>query len=149
MRNVLVVGLLLAGCATTPPATAMAPIEHRAEAHETEAANIKLRWVRTFEGIITCEVINLGADPVLVDRDAIMLVTPTGERRARLPGGLQTTYQVPPSGSHVVNVRYDLGGILDDDVAQIDFGSAILRAGKPVAVPPLAIAPKRDTPLGR
>jgi hypothetical protein len=150
MRNVIVAATLLAAaCATTPQTTAMAPIEHRAEVHEIEAQNIKLRWLRTFEGIITCEVINLGAQPVLVDRDAIVLVTPTGERRARIPGGLQTTYLVPPSGSHVVNVRYDLAGILDDDVAQLDFARAILLNGQPVPIPPLAIAPKHETPLDR
>src|SRR5262245_20724389 len=122
MRSVVVAAMMLAvaACATTPQTTAMAPLEHRAEVHETEAQGIKLRWLRTFEGIITCEVMNHGAQPVLVDRDAIVLVTPTRERRARLPGGMQTTYQVPPSGSHVVNVRYDLAGILDDDVAQLD-----------------------------
>ena len=135
----------VAGCATSPQTTAMAPIDHRAEVRETAAADIKVRFVRTFDGIITCEVINLGAEPLLVDRDAIVLVTPTGERRNRLPGGLQTTYQVPPSGSHVVNVRYDLSGVLDGDVAELDFGRAVLRAGQPVAVPPLAIAPKQQT----
>jgi len=145
MKTMLAALLAVAGCATSPQTTAMSPVDHRAEVRETAAADIRVRFVRTFDGIITCEVINLGAQPVLVDRDAIVLVTPTGERRNRLPGGLQTTYQVPASGSHVVNVRYDLNGLLDNDIAQLDFATAILRDGKPIAIAPLAINPKLNT----
>ena len=141
----MITALLVAGCATSPQTTAMEPVDHRAEVRETAAADIKVRFVRTFDGIITCEVINLGAQPVLLDRDAIVLVTPTGERRNRLPGGIQTTYQVPASGSHVVNVRYDLNGLLDNDVAQLDFAAAILRDGKPIPIAPLAINPTHNT----
>jgi hypothetical protein len=140
------VGLVgVSGCATSPQQTAMAPVDTSPEAREVSVEGIKVRLVRIYGDIITCEVINLAAEPVLVDRDAIELVTPTGEHRKRLPGGAQTTYQVPPSGSHVVNVRYDLAGVLDEDVARLDFSHAVLRAGQPVAVPPLPIKPKQQT----
>jgi hypothetical protein len=122
-------------------------VETVAEAREVSASGIKLRLVRVFDDIITCEVINLGAEPVLVDRDAIVMVTAAGERRHRLAGGLQTAYQVPPAGSHVVNVRYNLDGVLADDVVRIDFGRALLRGGAPVAVPPLALKVRQPTPL--
>ena len=145
MKTLLLAFTLLVGCASTPPQTAMEPVDHAAEAREVSANGVTLRLVRIFDDIITCEVINLAGDPVLVDRDAIILVTPTGERRARLPGGIQTTYQVPASGSHVVNVRYNLDGILADDVARLDFTRAILRAGQPIALPPLAIKPRQQS----
>jgi hypothetical protein len=147
MKNwLLAVGLAASvGCAATNQQTAMAPLDSHAEQRESEASGIKLRLLRIFDDIITCEVINVSNDPVLVDRDAIVLVTPTGERRSRLPGGAQTSYQVPPMGSHVVNVRYDLSGLLTEDVAQLDFGRALMRAGQPVAGPSLYVAPKKLT----
>lgn len=151
MRWMLVASLALVACGTTQ-STQMVEVANASphggpapEVHETQGSGIKLRLVSIFGDIITCEVINLTAEPVLVDRDAVVLVTPTGERRSRLPGGAQTTYQVPPSGSHVVNVRYDLGGMLDEDVAQLDFSHAVLRAGQPVSIPPLFVNPKKQT----
>ncbi len=41
--------------------------------------------------------------------------------------------------------RHDLDGILDKDLAQLDFARAVFRAGQPVAIPPLHIQPKQQT----
>ena len=143
-KRALLLAVLLSGCATSQP-TAMVPIDAHPVTVQTQGANVRVGLVRIFGDIITCEVVNLGNDPVLVDRDAIQLITPTGERRARLPGGAQSTYGIPGAGSHVVNLRFDLEGVLADDVVQLDFTHAILRNGQPVSVPPLAIQPLHQT----
>jgi hypothetical protein len=149
MRHLVLILALAnaAGCATSA-ATAMVAVDARPETKQTEGAGVRVGLVRIYNDIITCEVVNLGRDPVLVDRDAVVMVTPSGERRARLPGGAQSTYGIPGSSSHVVNVRYDLDGVLDDDVVQLDFSHAILRDGQPLAapLPPLVIKPKQQTP---
>jgi hypothetical protein len=134
-----------AGCATAQP-TAMVAVEAHPETRQVTGQGIRLGVISIFNDIISCEVVNLGSEPVLVDRDAIVMVTAAGERRSRLPGGAQATYGIVGSASHVVNVRYDLDGVLDDDVVQLDFSHAILRAGQPIAgIPSLAIKPHQQT----
>jgi hypothetical protein len=144
-KRVLALLLLvgMAGCATTEPA--MVPIEARPVMRQTEGAGVRVGLVRVFGDIITCQVVNLGKEPVVVDRDAIEMITATGEHRGRLAGGAGSTYGIPGAGSQVVNLRYDLGGVLDDEVVQLDFSHAIVRNGQPVAVPPLAIRPLQQT----
>jgi hypothetical protein len=113
-----------------------------------------LRWVKTTvdtpEGvrvtlqevtsdIFRLEVINYGAQPILVDRDRVVLETPGGAR-ARLPGGVGSLYTIGPSGHHAVNVRFDLSGLRGGDRVGICFADAITSGGRAVGVPPIELA---------
>jgi hypothetical protein len=125
----LVVALLMSGCTT-------------------------LRWVHTtvdgpngvrvtLEGmrddIFEIQVINYGSEPILVDRDRVVLDTPRGTR-ARVPGGLEALYTIGPSGHHAVHVRFDLSGLKGGDRIGICFADAITSGQQRLAVPPIELA---------
>lgn len=135
--------VLTSGCATTQ-ATAMVPLPSVSATRQVEGDGVRVGLVSIFSDIITCEVVNVGREPLVVDRDAVVMVTPLGERRIRVPGGLQSTYQIAGGGAHAVNVRFNLDGVLDDDVVQLDFSHAISRDGQPLTgLPLLAIKPNQ------
>ncbi len=136
---------LTSGCATTQT-TAMVPVANVSATRQVEGADVRVGLVSIFSDIITCEVVNVGREPLVVDRDAVVMVTPLGERRTRVPGGLQSTYRIPGGGDHTVNLRFNLDGVLDDDVVQLDFSHAISRDGQPVTgLPLLGIKPNQQT----
>jgi len=67
-------------------------------------------------------------------RDEIALVV-GGVSYRRIPGGLLSSYDVPPGGSHDVNVRYDANLFEEADRFQIAFGKAVVQGGEPVGAP--------------
>lgn len=146
MRTLLCLVLVItSGCATTQT-TAMVPVAKVSATRQVEGGDVRVGLVSIFSDIITCEVVNAGREPLVVDRDAVVMVTPLGEQRTRVPGGLQSTYQIAGGGEHVVNLRFNLDGVLDDDVVQLDFSHAISRGGQPVTgLPLLAIKPNQQT----
>jgi len=70
-------------------------------------------------------------------------VLPLGNQRSRLESPLRNNvFGISGMGNQLVRLRYDLSGVLDTDVVQLDFDGAIQRNGQPVAVPRFAYKPK-------
>ena len=88
--------------------------------------------------IVEMTVWNNSKDPLVIDRDAIMLVTRTGPR-TRLPGGVAHSYTLPPGTAHEVNVRFDWRGLTPGDTVLIKVDTALTVFGKPIAIEPLEI----------
>jgi len=86
------------------------------------------------------DVKNLTAQPLLVDRDAVEMITPSGQRLRRLPGGSESAYTLQPAGAHRVNLRFSMADVRQGDLVRFDFGPALQAVGgATVAVPPLSI----------
>jgi hypothetical protein len=111
------------GGATAQPAKTEVEIEHRVLVHVLRVDGDTFKF----------NVVNLSDQPMLVDRDAITLSTPSGTRR-REPGGLASSYTIPPSGAHDVFVRFSLSELESGSQVSVDFARAIRIAGEPVAV---------------
>jgi hypothetical protein len=102
-------------------------------------ATLRLTFKGQSSDVFSFEVMNFSDKAMIVDRDAVELVKPTGERVRRLAGGAARSYSLPPGGVQAVRLRYDLGQMQAGDVATIDFGPALLVNGARVAVPPLHV----------
>jgi hypothetical protein len=76
---------------------------------------------------------NRSDTPIIVDRDAVVLQTPSGPRQ-RLPGGISRYYLLAPGERHRVQCLYWVADLKPDDRPQLDFSHAITRMGT-VAVP--------------
>jgi hypothetical protein len=81
-------------------------------------------------------VFNLTREPMVILRDEIVAVTPTGTLR-REPGGVSSVYNVPPGGAHDVNVKFDLDGVNAGDRIEVRFDRAVLINGAPTRVAPV------------
>src|SRR5205814_6757973 len=78
------------------------------EVGEVQNANVSVRLQRYDGGdLFEFTVKNLSAERLVVDRDAVEMLSPTGARLLRLPGGTEAAYQVPSAGVHRVNLRFD------------------------------------------
>jgi hypothetical protein len=88
--------------------------------------------------IVEMTVWNNGNSPMVIDRDAIVLVTRTGPR-TRLPGGIAHSYTVEPGAAREVNVRFDWRGLAPGDTVQIKLDTALTIFGKPIPIAPLEI----------
>jgi hypothetical protein len=144
MRNLIVCVMLLTGaCATTTQPTAMVPIAPPAPTSQVEGGGIRVGLVGIDGPTITLQVVNLGDEPVVLDRSAIKMVLPLGDQRTR-SANLESTnvYGIPGQGIQLVRLRYDFDGVLDSDVVQLDFDHAVTRGDRPVAIPRFAFKPK-------
>lgn len=143
MRNLIAcVMLLTAGCATTQP-TAMVPLNPPHETSQVEGDGVRVGLVNIAGPVVTLQVVNLGDEPVVLDRSAIKLVMPLGKERARLANPESTNvYGIPGLGIQIVRLRYDFDGVLDSDVVQLDFDHAVTRGNAAVAIPRFAFKPK-------
>ena len=127
----LVGGLGAAGCAHDPlPPAQMVIVESPAQARVT------LKDVH--RDIYSFEVLNMSDHNLVIERDAIMLVTHDGERVRRQPGGVMGLYTVPPGGAQEVRVRYDKNATAR--AAYIDFNGALLVDGRLVGMPLVSLA---------
>jgi hypothetical protein len=100
------------------------------EVHEVQSAGITVKLIEYSGGdLFKFDVKNLSTQAVLVDRDAVEMITPTGERRQRLPGGTETSYTLQPASAHHVNVRFDMSIAQEGDTVHFDFARALQLAG--------------------
>ena len=127
--------IALAIAATAPaciPAHHVAAIQ--TEARAEGLARVSVREVD--DNIFKFSVLNLSKEILVVDRDAVRLVTPRGSRE-RAPGGVAHTYTIQPGGAHDLNVKFDLEGLGEGTEVSISFTDAILVGGKPVPLDPI------------
>ena len=132
MRWMMAVSLALMACGTTgnpqmvevagtTPAGTPAP-----EVREAQAAGVTVKLLEYAGGdLFEFDVKNLGMQPLLVDRDAVEMILPTGDRRQRLPGGAATSYTIQPASAHHVNVRFDMSSLQPGDLMRFDFAHAL------------------------
>jgi len=117
------------GC--SPPLT---PVRTEVEA----PALARVQLITIEDNIFKFVVYNLSDQPMVILRDEVVLVTPSGPRH-RLPGGLESTYDVAPGEHHAVNTRFDLDNIQTGDTLEVDFSPAVQIGGKPTSIPKLPI----------
>ena len=86
--------------------------------------------------IVTVDVFNQTAYPLVIYRDLFMLSTATG-MRSRMPGGVSNVYTVRPGGVHTVKVRFDLTGMRPGEQAALVFQNALIVNGQPLPLEPL------------
>lgn len=135
--------LLTGGCATTTQPTAMVPLNPPAETSQVEGNGVRVGVVSIEGPVVTLQVVNLGNEPVVLDRSAIKMVMPLGKQRARVANPESTNvYGIPGMGVQIVRLRYDFEGVLDSDVVQLDFDHAVMRGSEAVTIPRVAFKPK-------
>jgi hypothetical protein len=123
--------------------TAMVAMNPPAVTSQVDGGGIRVGLVTIQGEIVTLQVVNLTDQPVVLDRNAIKMVMPLGEQRTRFTTPLSNNvFGIPGGGIQLVRLHYDLTGVLDTDVVQLDFSDAIRRDGQPVAVPRFAYKPK-------
>jgi len=125
---VLLFGLAL-GC--SPPLT---PV--RTEVEASAVARVQVTTIE--DDIFKSVVYNLSDQPMVILRDEVVLLTPSGPRH-RLPGGIESVYDVAPGEHHAVNTRFDLSNIQTGDTLEVDFSPAVQIGGKSTTIPKLPI----------
>lgn len=132
----LFVGALLLGGAgqLTGCGTASQLVAQRGEVFTPGAARVVL--MSTSNNIVTVDVFNQTAYPLVIYRDLFMLSTATG-MRSRMPGGVSNVYTVRPGGVHTVKVRFDLTGMRPGEQAALVFQNALIVNGQPLPLEPL------------
>lgn len=112
------------GGVTARPVKSEVGIEHRVLVHVLRVDGDTFKF----------NVVNLSDQPMLVDRNAVTLSTPGGTR-SREPGGLASSYTIPPSGAHDVFVKFSLSELEPGTQVSVDFARAIrIAGGDPVPV---------------
>jgi hypothetical protein len=109
-------------------------VGQRGEVFTPGAARVVLRGVRN--DIISVDVFNMTAAPMVIYRDSFLLSTSSG-MRARLPGGVSNVYTVPPGGVHEVRLRYDLHGLSRGEQIALVVQNALVVNAQPVPIEPL------------
>jgi hypothetical protein len=120
---------LTLGCA--PPLT---PVHTEVEA--PSVARVQLTGID--DNIFKFVVYNLSDQPMVILRDEVVLVTPSGPQH-RLPGGIDSVYNVAPQEHQPVNTRFDLSTIKTGDTLKVDFGPALQIGGKPTTIDSILI----------
>ena len=148
MRAVLLLSLSVAFAAcATPSSTQMTEVANastakdRSETREVQNANVTVR-VAQYDGgdLFIFDVKNLSTTPLLVDCDSVELVTATGARQRRLPGGTDAMYTIQPAAYHRVNVRFDVSDVRPGDLVKFDFTAALqVPGGGKLPMPPLTV----------
>jgi hypothetical protein len=89
--------------------------------------------------MFTVNVSNCSQLPIVVNRDAIKMVTPAGVR-SRIPGGAASAYVIPPRAAHIVRVRFVGGGLQKGQQVELQLGDAIVATdGTQLHVPSLVL----------
>jgi hypothetical protein len=148
MRGIMSAALLMVACGSTGnqqmiEVSGTTPKGGDLEVHEVQSAGITVKLIEYGGGdLFKFDVKNLSTQPVLVDRDAVEMITATGERRQRLPGGTETSYALQPASAHHVNVRFDMSIAQQGDTVHFDFARALQLAGGGTVAFPQQIAVK-------
>lgn len=132
----LFVGALLLGGTTEllGCGTASRLIAQRGEVFTPGAARVVLMSAN--DDLITVEVFNQTAYPLVIYRDLFMLSTASG-LRSRLKGGVSHVYTVRGGGVQTVKVRFDLTGMRPGEQAALVFQNALIVNGQPLPIEPL------------
>ena len=120
---------LLLGCGP-----GLSPVKTEAEA--PSRARVQLKAIE--DNIFKFTVYNLSDQPMVILRDEVVLVTPSG-RRHRLPGGLESVYKIGPGENHAVNTRFDLSNVKSGDTLEVDFSPALQIGGQPTTIEAITI----------
>ncbi len=127
----LTLSLGLASCA--PIAPPMHPTKSVVQVQDV----VKISLKEINNDILEFTVWNNGTQPLVIDRDAVVLVTDLGVRK-RLPGGIAHSYTLQPGTARELNLRYDWAG-LRNTLVRVSFDNAITINGKPLDVSPIEI----------
>jgi hypothetical protein len=125
----LVAGLVL-GC--TYPA-------YRPDSPSVESEAVRVEFLEQDDDIFKFMVYSRAHEPMLILRDQVFLLV-GGDRIARVPGGLKSTYDLPPGGAHDVFVAYDLSHLEGVAEFSISFETAVTLNGAPVRGPVLGFS---------
>jgi hypothetical protein len=128
--------LLLAGCGPV-----LLPVRRTSASAEVAVtiSAVKHMRARGPGGMFFRTVVENRSDtPIIVDRDAVLLQTPSGPRQ-RLPGGISRYYLLAPGERHRVQCLYWVADLKPGDSPQLDFSRAITRMGTPLPVEPLPL----------
>jgi hypothetical protein len=118
------VSLSLAACAQ-PTVVPVSP--------EVRSAAAAVRVHEISGDIFKLSIENLTDRTLVVNRDAIRLATPKGER-LREPGGLKHEYAIPPHSVRDVNVKFSLDGLEEGAEVKLTLASALTIDGQPAPV---------------
>ncbi|HSC86190.1 MAG TPA: hypothetical protein VLC09_02925 [Polyangiaceae bacterium] len=113
----------------------------RAEQATVESEAVTVSFSAQDNDVFEFVVVNRTDRAQILLRDRIVLIA-GNLRLEREPGGLKSSYDLPPHGSHDVHVKYDLSrieGVMSFDVS---FQDAILSDGQPVAGPVVHLSKK-------
>jgi hypothetical protein len=86
-------------------------------------------------------VYNQSPYPMIVNRDAVRMATTNGLRN-RIPGGIQSSYEIPPGGSHDVNVKFPMDGLQRGEQVWVHFQDAVSIGGQVVPIEPIIFVVK-------
>jgi len=114
------------GCAGQP--------QFRPHAPSVTSELVRVEFLEQDEDIFKFMVYSRSNQPMVILRDKVFLLL-DGQRIARNPGGLKSTYDLPPGGTHDVNVAYDLEHLREAGEFSISFETAIAKNGEPIAGP--------------
>jgi hypothetical protein len=137
LMRALLGGSLLVGLAASPlgcGGTGYSIVAQRGEVFTPGGARVVLRGVR--DDIISVDVFNMTAAPMVIYRDSFLLSTSSG-MRPRLPGGVSNVYNVAPGGVHEVRLRYDLKGLSRGEQLALIVQGALFVNAQPVPMEPL------------
>ena len=123
----LLVASLFVGCAY--PA-------YRPSSPSAESETLRVDFLEQDDDVFKFMVYSRGDRPMVLRRDEVFLVI-DGQRYSRVPGGLKSTYDLPPGGLHDVNVAYDFSRLDEVSEFSISFETAVALNGSPVRGPVL------------
>jgi hypothetical protein len=133
---VCVAGFLVGGCASSQ-STQMVEIASGPDARQgggevllVQYGNVSVRLLDYVSGDrFRFEVKNLSTLPIIIDRDAIELVTHAEGPRSREPGGSRNSYSLPVGGVQNVDVRFDMSSVDQGELVKIDLSPALQTVG--------------------
>ena len=81
-------------------------------------------------------VVNTGHTPIIVNRDAVTLRTPTLEL-ARVPGGRRSFWIVKAGERRLVICRFDMSGLAEGETVELMLNDALVSEGQAIAANPV------------
>lgn len=128
---VALAAIVFIGCGST---------SYRPSARTAESAAVRVEFLEQDDDVFKFMVYSRSDQPMLIRRDDVFLVV-GGQRIARNPGGLKSTYDLPPGGAHDVYVAYDLSRLEGVSEFSISFETAVTLKGAVVPGPAFQFTP--------